>query len=103
MRPYFFARRWKNGNSYRHGPHHDAHWFTTIGCPRSWASRRSKADGPPSRIWFAWAFRSWSAVRDGLTEPAGIELELAPQPARAEARRRRVATRRIIGDQTYYR
>ena len=43
----FFAWSLKNGNSRRHGPHHDAHLFTTIGVPRSFWMRASKASRPP--------------------------------------------------------
>ena len=41
------ATRWKDGNSIRHGPHHDAHLLTTTGCPRSARRRAAKASGPP--------------------------------------------------------
>src|SRR2546421_11624586 len=41
--PYWEATCWKIGNSDRHGPHHDAHLFTTTGCPRRAATWRWKA------------------------------------------------------------
>ena len=43
----FFACFLKNGNSRRHGPHHDAHLFTTTGVPRSFWMRASNASRPP--------------------------------------------------------
>src|SRR6478672_1157114 len=36
--PYLAAACWKIGNSLRHGPHHDAHLFTTTGWPFSAAT-----------------------------------------------------------------
>src|SRR3954471_19686607 len=38
---------WKCGNSARHGPHQEAHWFTTTGWPFSEASRCLNAGAPP--------------------------------------------------------
>ena len=43
----FFAWSLKNGNSSRHGPHQDAHLFTTTGVPRSFWMRASNASRPP--------------------------------------------------------
>src|SRR3954466_13388935 len=47
--PYEEATCWKIGNSDRHGPHHDAHLFTTIGRPLSASTWRWKAFVEPPR------------------------------------------------------
>src|SRR5437763_2772493 len=53
---------WKCGNSARQGPHHEAHWFTTTGCPRSDRSRALKAAGPPPTSWQLRSYREASGA-----------------------------------------
>src|SRR4051812_32111728 len=60
--PYFTDAFWKSGNSALHGPHHEAHLFTTTGCPRSAARRALYASGPPPSSWFACSCRSPSGA-----------------------------------------
>jgi hypothetical protein len=43
----FVAWSLKKGNSRRHGPHQEAHLFTTTGVPRASSMRASKASRPP--------------------------------------------------------
>ena len=62
------ACAWKNGNSSRQGPHHDAHLLTTTGVPSSSASRASKPSRPSSRISFAC---SRSATSSGGASSSG--------------------------------
>ena len=45
---------WKNGNSNRQGPHHDAHLLTTTGCPRSRRAGARTRPARPSRL-VAWS------------------------------------------------
>src|SRR4051812_48336362 len=52
--PYLTPSDWNDGNSKRHGPHHDAHLFTTTGYPLRLAMRASNAFLPPPRIMLDW-------------------------------------------------
>ena len=63
-RPSWTESFWNIGNSARQGPHHDAHLFTTTGCPRSDASRALKALVPPLSSWPAWVCSVLSAAGD---------------------------------------
>src|SRR3978361_2006006 len=66
----------KNGNSARHGPHHDAHWLTTTGWPLSPARRRFRALVPSPAIVFASAALGCrGAAAPRTAPPAGRERE----------------------------
>src|SRR5437016_3353474 len=58
--PYEDATCWKIGNSDRHGPHQDAHLFTTTGRPRSAATWRSKALVEPPTTVLPWRYTAAS-------------------------------------------
>src|SRR3954451_4176111 len=78
--PYFTAAFWKTGNSARHGPHHDAHLFTTTGYPRSFATRLWNSCGPPSSSWLRWSYseRSGGGAPAKARSAAGPVLALPP-------------------------
>ena len=81
------AARWKSGNSLRQGPHHDAHLFTTTGCPRSDAMRALNAAGPPVSRLQAWlcseaigAGTPASAPRGATQDPPALLALPPPAP-----------------------